>query len=285
MSSTDISSHDFGRRRFPTSRKWTPALERSRALEWGQAEADAVDQALAVFQRELLKDQRALKCLADNGIARAGIGHFGLGFAARAASKGMPNGETYEGAALRGRLQDVGIMRMSGCIHFSGSIIAPVRSEAGKVVDIYGRKVGTKLRYGTAYHTSIYDPPQGIWNLPALLGQRQVVLCGDLFDALSFWSAGIGNVTTMVGPRGFTDLHLEVFEAIGVKQVVIALPMGREDAQTARSIAQALDTVGIHCTKVALPREVGNAEMLSEVMRQAPLVWQDAGELERATRR
>ena len=280
MISTNSEIPDYGRLRFPTTRKWMPALERSRALEWGQPEADAVDQAMVVFQRELLDDPRALKCLTDNGISRAAIGHFGLGYAVRSASKGLPRGETYEGAILRGRLQDVGILRMSGCVHFSGSIVAPVRNESGKVVDIYGRKIGPKLKHGTAYHTSIYDPPQGVFNLSALLGQRQVVLCGDLFDALSFWSGGVRNVTTMVGPRGFTDVHLEVFEALGIEQVVIALPPGREDAKTARTIAQALDTVGIYCAKFALPREVNNPELLAELVQQAPLVWQDAREMQ-----
>jgi len=281
MVSTSIENQNYGRGRFPTSRKWLPALERSRALEWGQSESDAVDQAMAVFQKELLDSPRALKCLTDNGISRAAIGHFGLGYAVRATSKGIPSGETYEGAKLRGRLQDVGILRMSGCVHFSGSIVEPVRSESGKIVDIYGRKIGFKLKHGTAYHTSIYDPPQGVLNLPALLGQRQVVLCGDLFDFLSFWTGGVQNVTTMVGPRGFTDLHLEVFEAIGIKEVVIALPAGREDAKTARTIAQALDSVGIHCTKTVLPREVDNAELLADLVRNGPLVWQDAGEMQR----
>jgi DNA primase len=261
-----------------------PALERSQALEWAQAECDAVDQAMAVFQRELLNDPRALKCLADNGISRAAIGHFGLGYAVRAASKGIPSGETYEGAKLRGRLQDVGILRMSGCVHFSGSIVAPVRNESGKIVDIYGRKISPKLKQGSAYHTSIYDPPQGVFNLPALFGKRQVVLCGDLFDALSFWSGGVQNVTTMVGPRGFTELHLEVFEAIGIKEVVIALPPGREDAKTARTIAQALASVDIHCTKTVLPREVDNAVLLADIVRNGPLIWQDAGEMQRDVR-
>lgn len=278
MNSINVDQ-DFGRGRFPSSRKWLPALERSQALEWGERENDAVEQALAVFQQELLGDRRALKCLTDNGISKAAIGHFGLGYAVRAASKGLPGGETYEGAVLRGRLQDVGILRMSGCVHFSGSIVAAIRNESGKIVDIYGRKIGQKLRQGSAYHTSIYDPPQGVWNLPALFGQRQVVLCGDLFDALSFWSGGVRNVTTMVGPRGFTDVHLEIFEAIGIKQVVVALPAGREDERTARTIAQALGAIGVHCAKFALPREVNNPDLLAELIQNAPLVWQDADEM------
>src|SRR6185437_11419321 len=185
-------------------------------------------------------------------------------------SAGLPSGETYDGARLRGRLQSIGVVRLSGHGHFGGSIVAPVRDINGRVTDIYGRKITPRLRTGTAYHTCIFDPPKGVFNLQWLACQKQVVLCNDLFDALLLHSAGVTNITTTVGPRGFTDTHMRVFAALGVKKVVIAFAAGAGEDRTGRLVAQALDFMGIECARMSAPSEVQSPAVLPELVRTAP---------------
>lgn len=278
------TGNDLSRLRSPFTRTWKPTLIRTTAPRWGAVEREAVLHALAIYRDTLLATPRALATLDDNGISREVIGEFQLGFATRIAGKQLPSGETYEGALLRGRLQNVGLYRLNGHAHFHGSIVVPVFDAQGRVVDVYGRKITPKLRAGAAYHLTLYDPPQGVFNLAGLAGGDEVVLCGDLFDALAFHSAGVRNVTTTVGPRGFTDTHLKAFSALGIKRVVIALPAGKADDRVARLIAQALDYMDIECARMRLPREVGSSALLPGLVRTAPALRQSAEELLREAR-
>jgi DNA primase len=267
----------------PFTRTWKPTLVRTTAPRWGAAEREAVDQVLNIYRENLLATPRALDTLSANGVSPEAIEAFRLGFADRSVGKILPGGETYEGAQLRGRLQNVGLFRLNGHTHFHGALVAPVTDMQGRVVDIYGRKISPKLKAGSVYHLSLFDPPQGVFNLVGLLESDEVVLCGDLFDALQFWSAGVRHVTTTVGPRGFTYAHVCTFSVLGIKRVVIALPTNPKDIRLARLIAQALDYMGIRCARMCLPQTVGNAAALPTMVRRAPAFRQSAEQLLRET--
>lgn len=270
---------NLGRLRHPCTRTWKPTLVRSTAPHWGPSEREAVDQALMAYHQNLLVNPRALATLDANGISRDLIPKFHLGFATRDAGKLLPAGTTYEGARVRGRLQQVGLFRLNGHTHFHGALLGPVLDSTGKVVDVYGRKITPKLRGKSFYHLSLFDPPQGVFNLVGLARSREVVLCGDLMDALAFYSAGVQAVTTTVGPRGFTDGHLKVFAAFRIRRVVIAFPPGKADDRIARLIAQALDYMGIECARMSLPREVGNSAVLPDLVCTAQPFRQSADAL------
>lgn len=270
------SATDVAKLRHAHPDAWKPALVRSTAPYWGPEERRALDTVLSACRENFGCNLKALKTLQDNQISIETAEHFDLGFADRSISAGLPSGETYDGARLRGRLQSIGVVRLSGHGHFGGSIVAPVRDINGRVTDIYGRKITPRLRMGTAYHTCIFDPPKGVFNLEGLAGQKQVVLCNDLFDALRLHSAGVTNVTTTVGPRGFTDTHMRVLAALGVKKVVIAFAAGAGEDRTGRLVAQALDFMGIECSRMSAPSEVHSPAALSELVRTAPLFKQCA---------
>ena len=51
-----------------------------------------------------------------------------------------------EGAAVRGQLQRIGLIRGSGHEHFNGSIVIPVINEVGEIGEVYGRKIHDNLR-------------------------------------------------------------------------------------------------------------------------------------------
>lgn len=264
------SSTDVAKLRHAHPDAWKPALARSMAPYWGPEERRAIDAVLAACRENLGYDLKALRILQENQISIETAEFFGLGFADRSISAGLPSGESYEGARLRGRLQSIGVVRLSGHGHFGGSIVAPVRDINGRVADIYGRKITPRLRAGTAYHTCIFDPPKGVFNLEGLAGQEQAILCNDLFDALRLHSAGLTNVTTTVGPRGFTDAHMRVFAALGIKKVVIAFAAGAGEDRIGRLIAQALDFMGIECFRMSSPSEINSPSTLAELVRNAP---------------
>ena len=104
-------------------------------------------------------------------------------------------------------------MRESGHEHLNGSLVVPIFDEAGRVVEMYGRKITTKLREGTPLHLYLPGPHRGVWNAEALVESKEIILCESLIDAMTFWCAGFRNVTAAYGVEGFTDEHWRRFGA------------------------------------------------------------------------
>ena len=122
-----------------------------------------------------------------------------------------------EGAAIRGQLQRIGLLRESGHEHFNGSLVIPVIACGGEVTEVYGRKINDNLRAGTPLHLYLPGPHRGVWNAAgAGRHNQEVILCEALIDALTFWCAGYRNVTASYGIEGFTADHLAAFKHCGI---------------------------------------------------------------------
>jgi len=99
---------------------------------------------------------------------REALARFRVGFANRTLGYRLAAKRTVEGAELRGRLQTLGVFRSSGHEHFNGWVVIPVFDAAGRVVEMYGRKVRDDLRAGTAKHLYLPGPHAGVWNRQGL---------------------------------------------------------------------------------------------------------------------
>lgn len=99
----------------------------------------------------------------------------------------------------------------------NGSLVVPVFSPSGEVLEMYGRKLLDNLRTGTQKHLYLPGPHAGLWNEGGLAGQQEVILTEALLDAMTFWCAGYRNVTASYGTQGFTDAHLTAFKAYGIE--------------------------------------------------------------------
>ncbi|TAI92819.1 DNA primase, partial [Pectobacterium versatile] len=117
----------------------------------------------------------------------------------------LPPSKLKAGVTLRSQLQAVGVLRDSGHEHLAGSIVVPVINLSGQVQELYGRKVGDRLRAGTPLHLYLPGPHGGVWNEQALVASKTVILCESLIDAMSFWVAGYRNVTAAYGVNGVTE--------------------------------------------------------------------------------
>jgi DNA primase len=118
---------------------------------------------------------------------------------------------------------------------------------------MWGHKSSPKQRYKTPLQISLFDPPRGVWNLKGLKGQEEVILCGGLLDAVTFCSHGIKNVTATLGLKGLTVEHLDAFQRLGVKRVIIAFERTKMGDDEARYVAQALDAMRIDVARLDLP--------------------------------
>jgi len=231
--------------------------------------SNAEDQALLMqvvdyYHEALKRDADGLAYLQKRGIAKAAIDHFKLGLANRSLGYRLPSMNRKAGAELRGRLQTLGILRESGHEHFNGSLVIPVIN-AGQVLELYGRKLSTKLRKGTPLHLYLPGPHQGVFNLEALQASKEIILCESLIDALTFWSAGYRNVTCSYGIEGFTDAHLAAFKDCQTARVLIAYDRDVAGENAAAALAAKLMKEGIDCYRIHFPKNMDANEYAVQV--------------------
>ena len=151
------------------------------------------------------------------------VEHFKLGYANRTLGYELPSNQVKTGKLQRGQLQRLGVMRKSGHEHLCGSLVIPLFGERGEVVQLYGRKVTPNLRTGTALHLYLPGPMRGVFNREALKEPRRTSSCASrLIDAITFWCAGLRNVTACFGVNGFTDELREALSAKRIKRITIA---------------------------------------------------------------
>ncbi|MDE9545293.1 CHC2 zinc finger domain-containing protein [Xenorhabdus bovienii] len=183
------------------------------------------------------------------------VAQFKLGFANRTLAYRLPPKKVKAGEAIRRRLRVSGIMRESGHEHFTGSLVVPVIGLEGQVQEMYGRKIGERLRGGTATHLYLPGKQAGVWNEQALRTSKSLILCESLMDAMSFWVSGHRNVTAAYGVNGVTDDHWQAFEQHGIQQILIAFDNDNAGNDAAVKLAAALLSKGIAPLRVVFPPE------------------------------
>jgi len=256
------------------------------ALSPEMDDATLLREVVGFYHRQLVASPEALAYLGTRGLDhREALEHFQLGYANRTLGYALPSKTLKAGAAIRGRLQALGLLRESGHEHFTGSVVVPIISPTGEVTELYGRKINDHLREGTPYHLYLPGPHRGVWNEPALKESKEIILCEALLDALSFWIAGYRNVTASYGTRGFTAEHLAALQRHGVERVLIAYDRDEAGDTAAAALAEQLIGAGLACYRVQFPLGLdANAfavkcppatASLGERIRQA--VWLGAG--------
>jgi DNA primase len=247
---------------------------------------DVLRQVVGYYQATLRESPEAVAYLEQRGLAdKELIDHFQLGFANRTLGLRLPEKNRKSGEEMRTRLQRLGILRDSGHEHFNGSLVIPVHDGDGNVVEMYGRKVTRNLRAGTPLHLYLPGPHHGVWNADSL--GVDVILCEALIDALTFYVNGMGSVTAAYGIEGFTDEHLAVLTARGVRRVLVAYDRDAAGDKAAVQLAPRLVAAGMDVLRVQFPKDMdanayaceelsSAAERLEHVVRKA--VWISQGQ-------
>ena len=207
------------------------------------------------YHAALKESPEALAYLASRGLQHAeAVERFKLGFANRTLGYRLPAKNRKEGAAIRERLQSLGVIRSSGHEHLNGSLVVPVFDEEGRVAELYGRKITPRLRPGTPLHLYLPGPHRGVWNIEALQASREIILCESLLDALTFWCAGFRNVTAAYGTEGMTPDHWKAFEHYGTERVLLAHDRDEAGEKAAEKLATQLTERGIGAYRIHFPK-------------------------------
>ena len=221
---------------------------------------DANDQELLTrvvefYRNTLLQSPEALDYLKSRGLDHPELmSTFNLGFANRTLAYQLPHKRRADGAQQRGRLQELGVLRASGHEHLNGSIVVPLYDTKNNITQLYGRKICNRLRKGTPDHLYLEQPKVGIFNHAGLVGQREIILCEALIDAMTFWCAGFRNVTSALGAGSFNDELLAYFKALGVERVLIAFDRDKAGNDNAEIVANKLNQNGIDAFRVLFPK-------------------------------
>jgi len=237
----------------PVKKSTVPKLPAPVSAEAGDREL--MLEIVGYYHDTLKQSPEAQRYLEKRGLKSAEmVERFRLGFANRTLGYGLEAKNRAGGAALRGRLQQLGIYRESGHEHFNGSLVIPVINPLGDVVEMYGRKITPRLREGTPDHLYLAGEHKGVWNEEALIASKEIILCEALIDALTFWVAGFRNVTASYGVNGFTADHRAAFERYGTERVHIAYDRDEAGERAALQLSEELIGMGIECFRVEFPK-------------------------------
>lgn len=228
-------------------------------------DAELLGEVAAYYTRTLKATPEALDYLAKRGLAHPEIiDTFGLGFADRTLAYRLPGANRKAGADVRGQLQRLGVLRESGHEHLRGSLVVPIRDSAGRIVNLYGRKIRDNLRKGTPDHLYLPGPHRGVFNLGAFAASDELILAEAVIDAMTFWVAGYRNVTCAWGAGGLTDEIVEAMVAHGVKRVLIAYDRDVAGDKGTAAASERLASQGIATYRVNFPKGMdANAYALS----------------------
>lgn len=215
-----------------------------------------MQRVVAYYHTTLQQSPEAQDYLKSRGLANAElIDTFQIGYANRTLGYRLPEKNRAEGAALRGKLQTLGILRESGHEHFNGSIVIPILDAHGHAVQMYGRKLLDNLRAGTAKHLYLPRPHAGVFNRQGITGAKEVILCEALIDALTFWSAGYRNVTTAYGINGFTEELMAFLVEQKIQRVLLAYDRDAAGDAAALELAPKLMAAGIEVFRILFPHD------------------------------
>jgi len=217
----------------------------------------ALNQVLSYYHDVLKQTPEALEYLESRGLNNPElINHFKLGYANRTLAYRLPQKNRKAGSEIRQQLQAIGILRESGHEHFNGSLVVPVMNEHDLITEVYGRKVGQRLRKGTPLHTYLPGAHKGVFNVDALRASTEIILCESLIDAMTFWVNGFRNVTTSYGINGFTDDHLAAFKQYKIERVLIAYDNDTAGNAATIELTEKLTKEGIDCYRINFPKNM-----------------------------
>ena len=262
----DLGGGPIALGRVAHARRASKSEKLDRLAEPDEADEIVLERVMSYYHATLKESPEALGYMKSRGLEHPEvIDAFGLGYANRTLAYRLPTKKTKTGAALRAQLSRLGVMRESGHEHLNGSLVVPLHDAHGRVVGMYGRKVGSVLRPGTPMHLYLPGPHRGVFNRAAITVSREVILCEALIDALTFWCAGQRHVTSAYGTEGFTKELYQALVERGVSKVLIAFDRDTAGERAAERVAKELVAGGMSAWRVLFPNGMDANEYARKV--------------------
>ena len=233
----------------PVKHSTVPKLDTM--IEPDEADDVVLRRVVDFYHQTLLQSPKALKYLRHRGLHDPDIiEQFKLGFCDRTLGYRLPAKNRHAGAAIRGQLQRLGLLRGSGHEHFRGCITVPITDTSGSVVQMYGRKVNDNLRRGTEYHVTLNGGDKGVFNVAGFVEGQKVIVTHGIMDALTWWSHGFRNVTSTMGRTALPPDVKALLVARKTRSVWSAFPRDKDIA----ALQAELREIGVEVNEVVFPK-------------------------------
>lgn len=216
-----------------------------------------INTSFSYFRDRLQSNPVAIRWLGQRKITvtESLISEFQLGFSDGSLCRTFfPRSAGRSSEMARGCLQRLGILKPSGFEYFHGCVVFPFLDEENQIVEAYGRRISPESRKAKTYHHHWNTRQAFFFNLKALAEHEQIILCKSPLEALTLISAGIPNVVGLMGIFSFEEAHTRLLQRYGTKQIVLALDNSDTGNHISGLIAQVLETCGIDCLRVPLPK-------------------------------
>ena len=200
----------------------------------------------AFYHRRFLDAPEGLRYLTqERGIRDVALFKtFQVGYADGALLEALPQDEQ-----AVAELKALGILTERGRELFDGCVVFPLWSEAGAIVNLYGRRI----RDGAVNHLYLPGAKQGLWNWQAAKRSKTILLTESVIDALTAMDAGVPDTIPCYGANGLTADHLALLVKHGVKQVALCFDADDAGATGAATATQRLTENTIAAAIVPLP--------------------------------
>jgi hypothetical protein len=229
------------------------------ADEWNVSDDELRERVVAHYRQAFLESPRAAAWLAERCVDADTAAVFGVGFSDRTLGLALPSPDRAGGRQLRARLQDLGVLRSTGHEQFRGCVVVPVRDNDGRVTQLCGLRVDRPQRRTDRPSTPadavlwLTAASTAIFNSRALGAGGDLILAGDVLEALAWWSAGFHHVIAPAGPQGWSSNLAEQLRSAKVERALLAMPRTATGEATSGALATELSCAGVECFRVVFP--------------------------------
>lgn len=176
-------------------------------------------------------------------------------------------------------LIQLGVLNDKGKEVFRGCVVVPLSHPQDGLVGFYGRRLDSDAK---VQHQYLPGPHRGVLNWQSLQLSSSVLITESVLDALSFWRAGITNVTCLYGVQGMPRDFGDVLMAAGVRELSFCLDADKAGKDATRRYCASLTERGFRCHTLELPdakdpnqllveRGPGALKMLPKQRQEVPL--------------
>jgi DNA primase catalytic core len=213
------------------------------------------------FHRNIKQKPEALNYLHNRGLIHSKLlDEFKIGYADSSFTEKLPIGR--EGAELKKKLKQIGILTQTGRLFFNGCIVFPFFNSDSYIMNVYGRTITYRKKHPS--HLYLAGANKGIFNHKALLS-RDIILTESVIDALSFWVHGFYNVTCTYGANGYIKEIPEILKESGIDRVFLAYDNDEAGNKAVDTLSFSLAGYGIEAYKISFPKRLDANDYINRV--------------------
>lgn len=210
----------------------------------------AAEQYFDTQHKAFAQDFDAQEKLERIGLSDYGaIEDFKLAFGDRTFQKHSPGRDTDEGAALRGALKRLGIIRDTGHGVFNGAVLFPLYYDIYyRLVGIYGYWLRPRKGFEPEFFTVWCEEGLGVFNHHVLNSHKDIIICQSPVTACQLIERGLDNAVAIMGNNDSYMHYVELFRHLTTQSVKVLPDGSRYGQYWSGEITEAMRLLNIKCS-------------------------------------